>query len=369
MTPLRGMTAEPPVAPDREAITMASAYDAARIAESIEQRHAAASKPRITSFDFVKGALVLVMVLYHWLNYFIGLQWGGYRYLRFLTPSFIFITGFLISRVYLSKYGYDDPRLRRRLWRRGLKLLAVFLVLNVVADRTLGMRLRLNFGDVYALRDALYAVFVEGSARAAFDILVSISYFLLLAPFVLFVSGRLRISLWVFAAAAIISTLIAEASGLINPHLEMLSVALLGLAAGTLRGRAVAFSHSPVAVLAAYVIYVATIALWNVPFPLQVVGVCLSVLALHTIAQVCGSTGLLQRYIVRLGEYSLLAYIAQIIVLQILRRGLRGYELSGAGLAVPLAIGIISTIAAVEATAWLRPRSAVVDQSYRTAFA
>jgi hypothetical protein len=349
--------AEVSVAPDREAITMAPTDSAPRIAT------------RITSFDFVKGALVLVMVLYHWLNYFIGFQWGGYRYLRFLTPSFIFITGFLVSYVYLAKYGYDDPRLRRRLWLRGLKLLVVFLVLNVVADRTLGMRLRLNFGDSYALREASYAVFVEGSARAAFDILVSISYFLLLAPFVLFVSGRLRISLWVFAATAIVSTLIAESAGLINPHLEMLSVALLGLAAGTLRERAVDLSRSPVVILAVNLIYVATITLWNVPFPLQVVGVCVSVLALHAIAQFCGSTGLLRHYVVRLGEYSLLAYIAQIIVLQILRRGLRGYELSGPAMAVPLAIGIISTIAVVEATAWLRRRSALVDQSYRTAFA
>ena len=363
MTPLSGITAESPVA------SMASADNGPRIAKQLGDGHTATAATRITSFDFVKGALVLVMVLYHWLNYFIGLQWGGYRYLRFLTPSFIFLTGFLVSHVYLSKYGYDDPRLRRRLWLRGLKLLAVFLVLNVVADRTLGMRLRLNFWDINALRDASYAVFVEGSARAAFDILVPISYFLLLAPFVLFVSGRLQISLWAIAAAAIVSTLIAEAGGLTNPHLEMLSVALLGLAAGTLRGRAVALSRSPVVILGAYVIYVATITLWNVPFSLQVVGVCLSVLVLHAIAQVCGSTGLLQRYLVRLGEYSLLAYIVQIIVLQMLRRGLRGYDLSGAGLAVPLAIGIFSTIAVVEATAWLRRRSAVVDQSYRTAFA
>src|SRR5262249_20409824 len=93
---------------------------------------------RMTSVDFVKGALVLVMVLYHWLNYFVGLQWGGYRYLRFLTPSFIFITGFIVSYVYLSKYRYDDPLLRLRLWLRGLKLLGVFVVLNILADRTLG---------------------------------------------------------------------------------------------------------------------------------------------------------------------------------------------------------------------------------------
>ena len=44
------------------------------------------------ALDFTKGALVLIMVLYHWLNYFYGPRGDVYRYLRFLTPSFIFIT-------------------------------------------------------------------------------------------------------------------------------------------------------------------------------------------------------------------------------------------------------------------------------------
>ena len=90
---------------------------------------------RISALDFTKGALVLIMVLYHWINYFIGLQWPYYRYLRFLTPSFIFVTGFMISNVYLSKYDAADPRLSKRLFTRGLKLMAVFLALN--AARTL----------------------------------------------------------------------------------------------------------------------------------------------------------------------------------------------------------------------------------------
>lgn len=48
---------------------------------------------RIPALDFTKGALVLTMVLYHWLNYFVGVTGYYYRYLHFLTPSFIFITG------------------------------------------------------------------------------------------------------------------------------------------------------------------------------------------------------------------------------------------------------------------------------------
>src|SRR5947209_3560903 len=88
------------------------------------------TKPqRIPALDFTKGALVLIMVLYHWLNYFYGPS--DNRYMRFLTPSFIFITGFLISHIYFSRYGIAAPKLPGRLVQRGLKILGVFVLLNI----------------------------------------------------------------------------------------------------------------------------------------------------------------------------------------------------------------------------------------------
>src|SRR6267143_6134007 len=87
---------------------------------------------RVPAIDFTKGALVLFMVLYHWLNYFISPQGDFYRYLRFVTPSFIFITGFLISSVYLSRYDTSDSRLVKRLLQRGMKIFGVFILLNVI---------------------------------------------------------------------------------------------------------------------------------------------------------------------------------------------------------------------------------------------
>jgi hypothetical protein len=99
------------------------------------------------------------------------------------------------------------------------------------------------------------------------------------------------------------------------------------------------------------------------------VGVSLSVLALYGLVEVCGPTGLLQRYVIRLGQYSLLAYIAQIFVLQLLRHSLKEFSLSGMNAAAPLVIGIFATIAIVEATVWLRRRFAVIDRTYRLVFA
>src|SRR5579884_4227563 len=87
---------------------------------------------RDTAIDFTKGALVLFMILYHWLNYFFGPHGQFYDYLRFLTPSFIFITGFMISQILLRRYESSGRNLPKRLFVRGLKLLMVFLVLNLL---------------------------------------------------------------------------------------------------------------------------------------------------------------------------------------------------------------------------------------------
>src|SRR5579859_2337961 len=140
---------------------------------------------RIAALDFTKGALVLIMVLYHWLNYFIGPQWPYYFYLRFLTPSFIFIAGFMISHVYLAKYDSADPRLPKRLFVRGLKLMAIFIVLNlarvfIVPVLHTGVLVE-NPLDVRNI----FTVFVSGNLSVvsgklvSFSILVPISYLLM----------------------------------------------------------------------------------------------------------------------------------------------------------------------------------------------
>src|SRR5580700_8958003 len=122
---------------------------------------------RIPALDFTKGALVLIMVLYHWINYFIGPQWAYYEYLHFLTPSFIFITGFMISNIYLSKYGVTDPRLSKRLFSRGLKLIATFLILNIA--RTFVVPLLGTGVLIQNPLDAknIFTVFVSGNLPAA----------------------------------------------------------------------------------------------------------------------------------------------------------------------------------------------------------
>ena len=162
---------------------------------------------RNPALDFTKGALVLFMVLYHWLNYFISADGDFYRYIRFVTPSFIFITGFVISNVYLAKYELSDSRLPKRLLQRGLKILAIFVVLNIVISLLLS---RSHDGrTLFSLFSAsnLFAIYVTGNTviagggkLAAFYVLVPISYLLVLSAgllilFQLRLPGRVRVVL------------------------------------------------------------------------------------------------------------------------------------------------------------------------------
>jgi peptidoglycan/LPS O-acetylase OafA/YrhL len=330
--------------------------------------HEAAAGARDDALDAVKGWLVLFMVLYHWLNYFVGLEWSGYRYLRFLTPSFIFIAGFLVSHVYLQRHDAESPVLRRRLIQRGAKLLVLFLALNAV-DTLVGARDLGRLVDLWpASRMASVLAFGEGGA--AFAILLPIAYFFFVAPVLLALSVRLGVSLASIAAALLSCVVSVSALGFFNMHVELLTIACLGLAAGSAKlGAPERLLAYPGLVVAAYAGYLAAITLWNVPYWLQVVGVCLSAALLYLAGRQWRSPAATVRQVVLLGRYSLLAYVAQIAVLQLLTRLWPPRDLTPVGLAGTLVAATLLTLAAVRATDALRSRSVAADRAYRMVFA
>ena len=60
--------------------------------------------------------------------------------------------------------------------------------------------------------------------------------------------------------------------------------------------------------------------MWNVIYPLQIVGVCVSLAAIYPAGITHPDDGPIRKMVILLGQYSLFAYIAQIIILQGLRR-------------------------------------------------
>jgi len=332
---------------------------------------------RVPAIDFTKGALVLFMVLYHWLNYFIATQGDFYRYLRFVTPSFIFVTGFLVSNVYLSKYDISDSRLPTRLMQRSLKILGVFIFLNVI----IGLLFHESYGGKIVLGQLslrnLVAVYVTGNTAvagngkaAAFYVLVPISYLLLFSAAFLIASRFYKYVFHVVCLFFLLGIVILDLRGFESTNLELLTIGFLGVILGYVPLETINnFVRHPYTLVSAYLCYIIAITVWNVVYPLQVIGVCLSVMVIYLVGARNGEPGKTRRLIILLGKYSLFGYIAQIAVLQLLYRGLRYVDLGTGALGISFVGAFALTIVSVAAVHRARAKSTTVDGLYKVVFA
>ena len=62
-------------------------------------------KQRDYILDFIKGGLIVAMLIHHSLNYFGPDYHQLIRAVRFVTGSFVFMAGFVISNILLRKYA------------------------------------------------------------------------------------------------------------------------------------------------------------------------------------------------------------------------------------------------------------------------
>jgi peptidoglycan/LPS O-acetylase OafA/YrhL len=335
-----------------------------------------AKSQRISGLDFTKGALVLLMVLYHWVNYFIGPVWGYYRYIRFLTPSFIFITGFMISNIYLSKYAVTDPRLPKRLVARGLKLLAVFLVLNA-ARALVGPVLGTSVLPPNPLSATnIFSIFISGNypvvggKLVSFSILVPISYLLLLSGALILPYRRYRYTFHFACALLLLSISTLGLTGAESYNLEFIFVGMLGVLTGFIPIASINnFVRHPYALGFAYACYTVLITVWYMPFPVIVVGVVLSLMAIYLIGISGPETGAVRSELILLGKYSLLGYISQIAILQILNAGFHRVDLGTAGLVISFFAAFLLTLLSVRIVHSARTKIVSVDRLYKLVFA
>ncbi|MFZ0825992.1 MAG: acyltransferase family protein [Verrucomicrobiia bacterium] len=332
---------------------------------------AAVRAQRNQALDFTKGVLVLFMVLYHWINYFVSTEGYFYRYLRFITPSFIFITGFLITQVYLAKYDRGDLRVPKRLLQRGLKLLALFTLLNVGAGLVAG---RNHHGPSLGLGSSaadLFHVYVSGGGQGAiFQVLVPISYLLVLCGGLLLARAWFHYSVYAVSAALFVGIFVLDLAGLLSGNLELIGIGFLAIFLGSVRteridGLAAHWGW----ILLAYLAYLVAVSIWGVVYPLQVAGVCLSLMLIYLAGTKSSGQGAVQNRILLLGRYSLLAYIVQIVVLQLLRRGMHPADLGSGMLVTSLFLATALTDITVEAVEFGRKQSTALDSLYRAVFA
>ncbi len=237
---------------------------------------------RIAALDFTKGTLVLIMVLYHWLNYFHGAYGSVYRYLRFLPPSFIFISGFLISNAYFVKHGAADSRIPKRLMFRGLKILTLFFTLNLAISFVFFGFHNLDFKNLVAVFVTGNVLIVGAGRAAAFYILVPISYLLLLSALLMVIGRFHKYIFYVVCALFLLGIYVLNLNGMASSNLELVAIGLMGLILGYIPIEKINdFTRHPYAIALAFLLYTAAISLREPNYPLQVVGVLLTLMVIY----------------------------------------------------------------------------------------
>ena len=155
--------------------------------------------PRNLALDLVKGELVVVMAIYHAMNLFTSAGPNELAYVRFVSGSFVLLSGFICARSYETPLKSHWRNTSRVLVLRGLKLLALFTVLNLLINLTgVGNPTKGPLG-LHQYWDRLFEIYVQGQPTfASFQILLPIGYIFIAAPIVLRL-GKFGIPLFVLS--------------------------------------------------------------------------------------------------------------------------------------------------------------------------
>jgi hypothetical protein len=307
------------------------------------------------------------MVVYHAINYS-AFRPLAFRFLAFLPPSFILITGFLVGQVHASKYDLNSWKPYARLLVRGIKLLVLFIVLNVglcvVRERNL-------YQGMFDFAEHSSTIFFSGNGRAGiFEVLLPIAYFLVLAPALLGLRSRLGHSTAICAAAVFLFCIGLETIGNPLKNLDLLSAGIIGMALGSVPiGIIDRLANNWVMVLLLYVLYRLSSHFLGDRYAVQTLGTVISILLLYCCALHLKTRNWLGRQMVTFGRYSLFGYLAQVAILQVIVTISGGMPDRWPGLLIVGAVTTTLLLGLVRALHHLRQQGRVVDTIYKSVFA
>ncbi len=325
------------------------------------------STSRIGALDWAKGALVICMVVYHAINYS-AFRIKAFEWMAFLPPSFILIAGFLVGQVYATKYDLQSKKPYARLFVRGVKLLFIFLVLNLAHC----IALRKNLVDgFFEFADRSGAIFLSGNGRAGiFEVLLPIAYFLLLAPALLWLRSRNSAAIGICAAAIFILCVVLERNGFSYKNLSFLSAGILGMAAGLVPMPLIdRFASKWFLIVPLYALYRWCSYHFGETYPVQLFGAVSTLLLLYTCALRLNCSSGFGAQIVLLGKYTLAGYLIQIPLIQVIVMLSGGKPEHWPGVWLVILAASALTFAAVWGLNALRKQIAIVDGTYKAIFA
>jgi uncharacterized membrane protein len=275
---------------------------------------------RDLNLDFVKGILVIVMVVYHVMNYFSMAGPEHYGYLRFINGAFVFASGYVVAIFYGERHRLAKFQVYKRLLGRGIKLLAIFTLLNLLIS-VIGVTSYKNVDfSMPNYVTNLAAIYGPGDGNLmAFQILVPISYVLLISPLYL-AFQKWRIALIAFT---MILALLWTFLGLQAPNVFFVLVGLVGLSLGMIVGTNDIYPIRSWLVICIG-LGVSTFVMNRLSGNVLTysLGISIVLMLIYNSAGLINLRGSMSKIVVQMGQYSLVCYIAQIVFLYGLYRGL-----------------------------------------------
>jgi hypothetical protein len=137
---------------------------------------------RDETLDVTRGICVLAMAVHHCINYFPGYS---LFYWRFVSGAFVFLAGYLVTSILVHRATpvREGRNLGWRLVSRGLKLIALCLVLNAVLIFLLPGESK---GKSSSIVELIGNVALYGNYKSvSFSLLVPIGYTIALGGFLL----------------------------------------------------------------------------------------------------------------------------------------------------------------------------------------
>jgi peptidoglycan/LPS O-acetylase OafA/YrhL len=325
---------------------------------------------RDAGFDAVKGVLVVVMVAYHVLSIATSAGEEAFRYMRFLSGSFIFISGFVVVRFMWDRFSRAPADTSIRLVTRGLKVLVIFTMLNLAIHVSgFGNASKTQLGAYGLLANATDIFLLGDSKQSSFLILLPIAYLMIVTPVFMAAAQRspTMVPIVLLAAALAMMGLTPEAAPIAG--FMQLGLCSLCLGAPALANRVLGTGRPPLWVtLCGLVVAVAVAGRVGGTPVLYVLGVAFILRFLHDAMH-----WLPRRWLdvaALIGRYSLPAYIGQILLIQCAFRAFfseRGApDWHAAALMIFVTAATVAMCVVIERA---RLRSPVADRTYRWIFA
>jgi hypothetical protein len=294
------------------------------------------SLTRSNEIDLVKGFLVFIMVLYHCSSIaeITSPELSVIRKsLNFVTFSFLIITGFLCGWHYVPQMTIISRKaVRKRLSVRALKIILIFLFSNIllyafgIFDRTI------QLNAISTLTDFCNLFLFPNGNLIAFEILLPIGLFLLLSPFILMQKPIL--------SAAIFFTVVTVILGHYIGILSTVAFGGIGLIAGSIvqstwaRKYLTVFKENKLTYLAVFIVCSCTIMLlkyFNISFQFHIYytfETILWFLGFLAITRLLDNKNLSDIFVF-LGKYTLLGYMAQMLIIRLIYMFLTSASITG----------------------------------------